>query len=220
MKIKRHLFYRRKLKRLIGYMISFISLLVLWPLMIIIAILIKCESNGSILFKQERLGKNHRVFTVYKFRTMVSNAYQMGGAKSYDGDPRITKVGSFLRKTSLDELPQLVNILKGDMCIIGPRPILEEEFAPYYDVDLYDKRFKAKPGLFCTVDVNYRAIASRDFQFEMDSEYVDNISFLLDVCIFLKIIMTVIKRENVYKNPIVKVIRTSKVNRTSKMHRK
>ena len=98
MGIKRHLLYRRRFKRLIGFMISFISLLVLWPLMIIIAILIRCESDGSILFKQERLGNNQRGFTIYKFRTMIPDAYQMGGAKSYDGDLRITKVGSFLRK--------------------------------------------------------------------------------------------------------------------------
>jgi len=130
---------------------------------------------------------------------MVENAYQIGGIDSYDGDSRITKVGAFLRKTSMDELPQLINILKGDMSIIGPRPILKEEFEPYKSNEYYLSRYNIRPGLFCTIDVDYRATASRELQFTMDADYVDNVSFKLDAIVFLKTFMTVAKRENVYK---------------------
>ena len=107
------------------------------------------DSKGGALFKQERLGKNKKIFTIYKFRTMIPNAYVLGGTNTYKNDSRITKAGAFLRKTSLDELPQLFNILKGEMSIVGPRPILEEEEAEVSRPELYQERFQIRPGLFC-----------------------------------------------------------------------
>jgi lipopolysaccharide/colanic/teichoic acid biosynthesis glycosyltransferase len=191
--------YKGFVKRLLSIIISLSGLILLLPLIIVIAFIIKVDSKGNVIFKQKRLGRNYKEFTVYKFRTMVENAYQIGGIALHEGDPRITKVGTFLRKTSLDEVPQFINILKGDMCIIGPRPILKEEFEPYKSNKLYAKRFSIRPGLFCTVDVAYRASASRELQFEMDEQYVNNMSFKLDIDVFFKTFVTVIKRKNVYK---------------------
>jgi lipopolysaccharide/colanic/teichoic acid biosynthesis glycosyltransferase len=191
--------YKQYIKRLISVIISAFGLVILFPLMLIITIIIRIESKGSPVFKQKRIGRNQIEFTIYKFRTMIDNAYFIGGASSYDGDPRITKVGAFLRKTSLDETLQLINILKGEMNIIGPRPILKEEFEPYKGNAIYIKRFDVSPGLFCTVDVIYRATASREIQFEMDAKYVDDCSLILDIEIFLKTLITVLKRKNVYK---------------------
>lgn len=186
-------------KRFIGCLLSFLGLVVTCIPMIIIAIAIKLDSKGPIIFKQERLGKNQRIFTIYKFRTMVNHAYEMGGVATRSDDARITKVGAFLRRTSLDELPQMVNILKGDMAIIGPRPILDWEFADNNNKPEYVKRFDVRPGLFCTVDVEHRN-ADRDLQFEMDAEYAEKNSFALDVKTFFKVIKTVVTGKGVYKD--------------------
>ena len=166
--------------------------------MIFIAFVIKVDSPGEAIFKQKRLGVSQQEFIIYKFRTMVKNPYQIGGITSYEGDPRITRIGAFLRKTSLDETPQLINILKGDMSIIGPRPILKEEFDPFKSDQFFSKRYDVRPGLFCTVDIEHRATAPREMQFEMDARYVDGISLLLDVQVFFKTFFTVIKQKNVY----------------------
>ena len=167
--------------------------------MIIIAIIIKCDSTGPALFKQKRLGKNMKPFTVYKFRTMCDHAFEKGGVASSEHDMRITKVGKILRKTSLDELPQMFNIIKGEMAIIGPRPILPFEFEEYKANERYAHRYDAKPGMFCIVDLDLRATATREQQFEMYAEYVDNISLKLDFKIFFGIIKTVVLGKNVYK---------------------
>lgn len=192
--------YRHFLKRLIGCLLSIIGLIVCCIPMIIIAIAIKVDSKGPILFKQKRLGKGFKPFTVFKFRTMCDHAYEMGGIATSASDSRITKVGGFLRRTSLDELPQMFNILNGTMSIIGPRPILDWEFEPYKDNVEYCKRYNVRPGMFCTVDVKYRASADRDLQFKMDAEYADNVSFKLDLSTFFSIIKTVVKGDNVYKD--------------------
>lgn len=191
--------YKHFIKRLIDTFLSVCGLIVCCIPMVIIAIAIKCESKGPALFKQKRLGKNQKVFTVYKFRTMCDHAFEKGGIASSESDNRITKVGKFLRKTSLDELPQMFNIIAGDMAIIGPRPILDFEFEPYKDNKRYAHRYDAKPGMFCTVDIDLRATATREEQFEMDADYVDNISFGLDFKVFFGIIKTVVLGNNVYK---------------------
>ena len=193
--------YRKVFKRVLSVIIAFCGIVILFPLMILIGLIIKIADKGEVLFKQERLGKNQEIFTIYKFRTMVENAYDIGGTHTYEGDFRITPVGTFLRKTSLDELPQLFNILRNDMTIIGPRPILPEEFGSFVDNYTYGRRFDVLPGMFCTVDCEYRATASRETQFEMDVDYIDNISAKLDFNIFFKILIAVIKRKNVYKQP-------------------
>ena len=125
--------YRHFFKRLIDSILSICGLVVCCIPMMIIAICIKLDSKGPVLFKQVRLGKGMKPITVFKFRTMCNHAYEMGGIASSESDSRITKVGAILRRTSLDELPQMFNILNGTMAIIGPRPILDFEFEPYKD---------------------------------------------------------------------------------------
>ena len=191
--------YRHFFKRFIDITLSVIGLIVCCIPMLIIAIVIKCESKGPALFMQKRLGKNQKVFTVYKFRTMCDHAFEKGGVASSEQDTRITKVGKFLRKTSLDEIPQMINIIKGEMAIIGPRPILPFEFEEYKDNARYAHRYDAKPGMFCTVDIDLRATATREQQFEMDADYVDKVSFGLDFKVFFGIIKTVVLGKNVYK---------------------
>lgn len=191
--------YRSFFKTMIDVFLSICGIIVLAIPMLIIAIAIKCESKGPALFKQKRLGKNQKVFTVYKFRTMCDHAFEKGGVASSEQDSRITKVGKFLRKTSLDEIPQMINIVKGEMAIIGPRPILPFEFEEYKDNPRYAHRYDAKPGMFCTVDIDLRATATREQQFEMDAEYVDKMSFGLDFKVFFGIIKTVVLGKNVYK---------------------
>lgn len=191
--------YRHFIKAFIDITLSVIGLIVCCIPMLIITIVIKCESKGPALFKQKRLGKNQKVFTVYKFRTMCDHAFEKGGVASSESDSRITKVGKFLRKTSLDEIPQMINIIKGEMAIIGPRPILPFEFEEYKENARYAHRYDAKPGMFCTVDIDLRATATREQQFEMDAEYVDKMSFCLDFKVFFGIIKTVVLGKNVYK---------------------
>lgn len=196
--------YRIFGKRAIGIFLSLCGLIVCCIPMLIIALVIKLTSKGPAIFKQERLGKKQKVFTVYKFRTMVNHAYEMGGVATRSDDARITKVGAFLRRTSLDELPQMINILKGDMAIIGPRPILPEEFEPFKDNKRYCRRYDILPGMFCTVDIDYRSSSDRDLQFTMDAEYADQMSLILDVKTFFSIIAPVVSGKNVYKEEIKK----------------
>lgn len=191
--------YKRTVKRIIDLLITTCGLLILGIPMLFIAIAVKLDSNGPILFKQVRLGKDMKPFTIYKFRTMCNHAYELGGIVTKSSDSRITKVGSFLRRTSLDELPQFFNIIKGDMAIIGPRPILDWEFDEYKFNQTYLKRYDILPGMFCTVDLDYRAEADRDLQFKMDATYSENITLIGDCKIFFGIIKTVISGKNVYK---------------------
>lgn len=191
--------YRSFFKRIIDTILALCGIIVLGIPMIIIAMMIKRDSVGPVIFKQERLGKNRIPFTVYKFRTMCNHAYEMGGIATSSDDFRITKVGAFLRRTSLDELPQFFNIVNGTMSIVGPRPILDWEFEEYADKANYIKRYDVLPGMFCTVDLDLRAEASRDVQFQMDVQYVENMSFLLDAKVFFGIINTVISGKNVYR---------------------
>lgn len=192
--------YRQLFKRLLSIILALCGLTVCAIPMIIIVIFIKCDSNGPALFKQVRMGKNMKPFTCYKFRTMCQGAFEKGGIASSESDSRITKIGAILRRTSLDELPQMFNILNGTMSIIGPRPILDFEFEPYKDNARFCKRYEVLPGMFCTVDLELRATADRETQFEMDAEYVDNVSLGLDVKTFLGIISTVVLGKNVYKD--------------------
>ena len=163
--------YKKRIKRPLDTILAIMGLAVLFIPMVVIAIAVKCDSKGPVLFMQNRLGKNRMPFNVYKYRTMCNDAYEMGGIATKSDDIRITKVGSFLRRTSLDELPQFINIIKGEMAVIGPRPILDWEFDEYSDNQEYCKRYNVLPGMFCTVDLNYRAEADRDLQFQMDAEY-------------------------------------------------
>lgn len=193
--------YRHFFKRLIDCMLSLAGLIVCGIPMLFIAVMIK-TTKGPVIFKQERLGKDEKHFTVYKFRTMVDKAYENGGLATKSNDPRITKVGAFLRRTSLDELPQMINILKGDMAIIGPRPILPWEFDGYRENPVYRKRHDVLPGLFCSVDIELRASADRDTQFQMDADYADNVSLGNDFKLFFGVLKTVVTGKNVYREEI------------------
>lgn len=191
--------YRHFFKRLIDTCLALCGLVVCCVPMVIIAIAIKLDSKGPVLFKQVRLGRGMKPITVFKFRTMCDHAYEMGGIATSASDSRITKVGAFLRRTSLDELPQMFNILNGTMAIIGPRPILDWEFEEYKDNKRFCKRYDALPGMFCTVDLWNRA-ALREDQFEMDAEYVDKMSFALDFKTFFGVIAPVLKGSHVYRD--------------------
>lgn len=197
--------YKHFFKRLIDSILALCGLIVCAIPMAIIAVAIKLDSKGPVLFRQVRLGKGMKNFTIFKFRTMCDHAYEIGGIANSCRDPRITKVGAFLRRTSLDELPQMFNILNGTMAIIGPRPILDWEFEEYREKDpSYIRRYEATPGMFCTVDIKYRASSDRDLQFKMDVEYIDTMSFVNDVKAFFAIILPVMSGKNVYREDDVK----------------
>lgn len=191
--------YRKYGKRALDFTIALIGLIILAIPMVIIAVCIVIDSGWPIIFRQERVGKKQKVFTIYKFRTMINHAYEIGGIVNSANDSRITRIGAALRRTSLDELPQLINILKGDMAIIGPRPILPVEFEEFKDEEKYKTRHDVLPGLFCTVDIDYRASASRKMQMDMDIEYINEMSFANDLRVFLGVIKTVVSGKNVYR---------------------
>ena len=197
--IKNYFMYRHFFKRLIDSILAICGLVVCCIPMVIIAICIKLDSKGPVLFKQVRLGKGMKPITVFKFRTMCNHAYEMGGIATSASDSRITKVGAFLRRTSLDELPQMFNILNGTMAIIGPRPILDWEWEEYSNNKRFARRYDALPGMFCTVDVWNRA-ALREDQFEMDAAYVDKLSLGLDVKTFFGVIAPVVTGAHVYRD--------------------
>lgn len=187
-------------KCMLDFIVGLICLFIALPFLIIISIAIKLDSKGPVLFLQERLGWNGKVFKIIKFRTMVDNAINMGtGLDTYEGDPRITKVGAFLRKSSLDELPQLFNILKGEMSFIGPRPPV-----PYYPraYEEYNaeqrKRFLLKPGISGYAQVMVRNSAPWDERINYDITYVERISIIMDLKIVLMTILTVMRRKNIY----------------------
>lgn len=191
--------YKHFFKRVISLFLAICGLVVCAIPMLIIAIAIKLDSKGPALFKQKRLGKGMKTITVYKFRTMCQGAFEKGGVATSETDSRITKVGAVLRRTSLDELPQMFNILNGTMAIIGPRPILDFEFEPYKENPRFCKRYEVLPGMFCTVDVINRA-AYREEQLEYDAQYVEQMSLGLDIKTFFGVIAPVVTGRGVYKD--------------------
>ena len=182
-------------KRIIDILLSLIALTVLIPFFIIFAIIIKCESKGPVFFRQKRFGKNKNFFTIYKFRTMRTDTpkdmptHMLNNAESY-----ITRFGGFMRKTSIDELPQIINILQGEMSIIGPRPAL------WNQDDLIQEREKygannVRPGLTGLAQINGRDELEIPIKAKIDGEYVEKISLWLDIKIFFKTIFKVFKSE-------------------------
>ena len=164
------------------------------PIFIIVAISIKIDSKGPVIFKQKRLGKDGKEFEMYKFRSMVVGAENMGtGIYSKKGDDRVTKVGKFIRITSIDELPQLINIIKGEMSFIGPRPVLTYHPWKYEEyTEEQKKRFEVRPGITGLAQVNGRKQMEWEKRIKLDVEYVDKLSFIMDMKIFFKTIYTVI----------------------------
>lgn len=187
------------LKRMLDFLLTLTGTIIISPILLIIAICIKCSSKGPVFFKQERLGLNGKTFKIIKFRTMVVNAEKMGTGVyiTEKEDPRVTKIGRFLRSTSLDELPQVFNVLKGDMALVGPRPPVT--YHPYDGYDNYPqwakKRFQMRPGMTGLVQVTVRSDTSWDERIKIDCRYVEKFSILLDMKILLDTIMTVIKGE-------------------------
>ena len=192
-------------KRILNLLCSFVGVIVLSPFFLIISLLIKVTSKGPVFFVHERVGLNGRKFKLIKFRTMVNNAEEMIASFSPEqkkeweenyklkDDPRITKIGKFLRRTSLDELPQLINILKGDMSIVGPRPVVDEELNWYGDKK--DKLLSVKPGLTGWWAVNGRSNVPYPERCDLELYYVDHISFALDAIIILKTLGAIIKKD-------------------------
>ncbi len=195
----------RKVKRLIDIVLSLIGLIVLSPILILVAIAIKLESKGPVIFQQERLGLNGTVFKIYKFRSMCVGA-EKSGVYETKGDARVTKVGKFIRKTSIDEFPQFVNIIKGDMSIIGPRPTLTYHPWPLNEyTEEQKKRFSVRPGVTGWAQVNGRKEVPWDKRIEYDVEYVEGLSFAFDVKIFFKTILKVLAmKDNVNINETAK----------------
>ena len=193
-----------KIKRVIDVILASVALILLSPLFAIIAIAIKIDSKGPVFFAHKRIGKNGKIIKLYKFRSMVINAEliksftpeQMREYKEnykLTNDPRITKVGKFLRKTSLDELPQLINIINGDLSIIGPRPVVADELEKY-GVNK-DKFLSVTPGLTGYWAANGRSNTTYEQRMEMELYYIDNLSLKMDIKVFFKTILSVLKKE-------------------------
>lgn len=185
--------YAKYIKRTLDLILSLMALIVLMPLMIIIGILVRINLGSPIIFKQKRPGKNEKVFTLYKFRTMTDK-------RDIDGnllpdEYRLTKFGKFLRSTSLDELPELINIIKGDMAIVGPRPLLVE-YLPYYTEE-EKHRHDVRPGLTGLAQVNGRNLLEWDERLKKDLEYINSISVKNDLFIIFRTIINVIKRKDI-----------------------
>lgn len=182
-------------KRCIDVLLSLSGLIILAPLLFLVSILIKLESKGNVIFVQDRIGLNGKTFKMYKFRSMVSNAEDLkkdliehndmkGPMFKMKHDPRITKVGKFIRKTSIDELPQLINVLKGDMSLVGPRPSLPSEVEKFEDWMM--ERLKVKPGLTCIWQVYGRNNIGFEEWMKLDIKYVKERNMLLDLKLIFK----------------------------------
>ncbi len=185
--------YAKYIKRTLDLILSLMALILLMPLMIIIGILVRINLGSPIIFKQKRPGKNEKIFTLYKFRTMTDK-------RDIDGnllpdEYRLTKFGKFLRSTSLDELPELINIIKGDMAIVGPRPLLVE-YLPYYTEE-EKHRHDVRPGLTGLAQVNGRNLLEWDERLKKDLEYINSISVKNDLFIIFRTIINVIKRKDI-----------------------
>ncbi|SHI75024.1 Sugar transferase involved in LPS biosynthesis (colanic, teichoic acid) [Clostridium intestinale DSM 6191] len=192
-------------KRIFDVVSSTLLLITLSPLFLILIILVKLDSKGPVFFGHKRIGYKGEIISVYKFRSMVQNAEEVlrnftpeqkaEFEKNFklDDDPRVTKIGAFLRKTSLDELPQLINIIKGDMSVVGPRPIVQKEVVKYGKYA--DKLFSVKPGLTGFWQANGRSDTTYDERVQMDMYYIDNRSTLLDIKILFKTVIAVIRKE-------------------------
>ena len=195
------------IKRVIDVVCSFVGVLVLSPLFVVIAIIIKFTSKGPVFFSQKRVGRDGKEFKMYKFRSMVVNAEELkeklasqnemsGPMFKMKDDPRVTKVGKFIRKTSIDELPQLLNVLKGDMSLVGPRPSLPKEVAQFEDW-MY-RRLEVKPGLTCYWQVSGRNNIDFEDWMKLDIKYVDERSTWIDIKLIFKTVFVLFGDKNAH----------------------
>ena len=185
--------YRKYIKRILDFTLSLIALIVLSPILLITAILVKIKLGSPIIFKQQRPGKNEKIFILYKFRTMTAKKDEEGNLLT--DEQRLTKFGKILRSTSIDELPELINILKGDMSIVGPRPQLIRDML--FMTDKQRKRHDVRQGLTGLAQINGRNNLTWEEKIEYDLEYIKNITFINDVKIIFKTIGKVFKREDI-----------------------
>lgn len=185
--------YRKYIKRPMDFILSLIAIIVLAPVLLIIAILVRVKLGSPVLFKQKRPGLNEKIFTLYKFRTMTDVRDENG--ELLPDEVRLTRFGKLLRSTSLDELPELFNIIKGDMSVVGPRPLLIE-YLPLYN-NHQKRRHEVRPGLSGHAQVNGRNAISWEDKFELDVEYVDNVSFIGDWKIILVTLKKAFMREDI-----------------------
>lgn len=189
--------YERFFKRPLDIICALLALTVFWWLYVIVAVLVRIKLGSPVIFKQARPGKNEKIFNLYKFRTMTDERDENG--KLLPDKVRLTKFGKFLRKTSLDELPEAVNILKGDMSVVGPRPLLVK-YLPYYS-EKEKHRHDVRPGLSGYAQVHGRNAISWDEKFDLDFQYVNKITFLGDVkIVFLTVVKSFVKQEGISSN--------------------
>lgn len=196
--------FNKFLKRFFDILLCSIALIVLIPVWLIIAIAIKCDSKGPILFAQERRTKNGRLFKMYKFRSMIVNAESMGaGLFNYENDPRVTKTGRFLRNSSLDELPQLWNVVKGDLSLVGPRPCVSYELGDFDTLNKkYKKRFDVRGGITGLAQIKGRNENSWDEKVTYDNIYIDEFKkqgIWLDIKIIARTAAKVFKKQDIYE---------------------
>jgi undecaprenyl phosphate N,N'-diacetylbacillosamine 1-phosphate transferase len=192
-----YMIFSKILKRGLDIIISLSLLILLWPVLLLIVIAIKVNSKGPAVFKQERAGKNGNPFVFYKFRTMTVDADPFGPSPKSGRDPRLTIVGRILREYSLDELPQLFNILKGDMSVVGPRPLYLSQIPEWSERQ--KKRLLVKPGLTGLAQISGRGEITREEKLELDVKYVETAGFSADVKIVLATIACVFSRKGIYE---------------------
>lgn len=185
--------YKKYIKRILDIILSLIAIIITLPIFLIVGILILIFIGQPAIFRQKRPGKNEKIFTMYKFRTMTNKKDEDGNL--LPDELRLTKLGKFLRKTSLDEIPEFINILKGDMSFVGPRPLLVE-YLPYYTEEEHH-RHDVRPGLTGWAQANGRNLVNWDERFKLDLEYVNNVSLKMDIKVILKTINVVLKREGI-----------------------
>ncbi len=185
--------YKKYFKRIMDFILSLFAIIVLSPVLLLVAILVRTKLGSPVLFKQERPGKDEKIFKLYKFRTMTDEKDEDGNL--LPDEVRLTKFGKMLRSTSLDELPELFNILKGDMSIIGPRPLLVR-YLPRYNAE-QKRRHEVRPGLSGLAQVNGRNAISWEEKFKYDVEYVEHVTFLGDWKIIFQTVWNVLKRDGI-----------------------
>lgn len=188
----------RIIKRIFDLIVSIFAIVLLLVPLLVIIILIRIASKGPAVFKQERAGKNGKPFTMYKFRTMRTDVDPFGASPKSGTDPRLTKIGIFLREYSLDELPQLFNVLFGSMAIVGPRPLYISQMAEWDDTQ--KRRLLVKPGVTGLAQISGRGQLTRESKLALDVQYVDTASMMIDIKIIFATFMQIVARKDIYED--------------------
>lgn len=192
-----HLLYLGSVKRLLDLIVAILAVCLLWPVFLVVFLAIRLSSKGPAVFRQERAGKNGKPFTFYKFRTMRTDVNPFGPSPKSGDDPRLTRLGKFLREYSLDELPQIFNVLKGDMSIVGPRPLYMQQIKEWNQRQ--KKRLLVKPGITGLAQISGRGGLTREEKLELDVRYVENAGLWIDLKIIFITILQVFRRKSIYE---------------------